>query len=93
MKKRKAERRLTLACGLPTDVLGARVTLFGRTSVMAEGQQGVIELSGTRIRLRTRDGLLCVLGEGLAIRELSADAVMISGARIDAASYAPLRES
>lgn len=87
--RRKREKRLTLACGLPQDVLegAARVTLYGSKSVMIEGQSGVVELGGERMRLRTKSGVLCVLGEGLVLRELTADAAMIVGTRIDTATY------
>ena len=86
--KRRA-RRLTLMSGLPREVLsgGARVTLHDRESVMIEGQRGVVELGTARIRLRTRGGVLSVLGEGLALHELSADAAMIAGERIDTVTY------
>ena len=87
MKKR--DGRMTLACGLPADVLtsGARVTLMGRACVLVEGQRGVVELETERIRLRTRDGVLSVTGNALCLKELSADAAMITGERIDMASY------
>jgi len=87
--RKKRERRLTLSFGLPQDVLkgAARVTLFGSASVMIEGQSGVVELGSERMRLRTKSGVLCVLGEGLVLRELTADAAMIVGTRIDTATY------
>ena len=82
-------KRLTLLCGLPEDVLGgeARVTWFGRKSVMVEGQQGMIELGESRMRLKTHGGVMTVQGEALVIRELSADAAMIDGNRIDTVTY------
>lgn len=88
MGKRSA-RRIALRSHLPEDVLtsGARVTMMGRGSVLVEGQHGVAELSGERIRLRTQEGLLSVLGQGLELRELSVDAAMIAGERIETATY------
>lgn len=87
--RKKRARRLTLMCGLPQDVLGAgaRVTLHDQSSVMIEGQRGVLELATTRIRLRTGRGVLSVLGEGLILHEMSADAAMIMGERIDTVTY------
>lgn len=81
--------RAALACGLPEDALGpgARVILMGRGSALVEGQCGVVELGDERIRLRTDRGILSILGEELRLEELSADAAMISGKRIDAAAY------
>lgn len=86
---RRRLEHLTLRCGLPEDALtgGARVTVFGRGSVLVEGQRGVVELSPERIRLRTGRGVLSVLGRGLSIRELSVDAAMIVGESVDSAAY------
>ena len=83
-------RRLALTTGLPEDALGggARVTLTGRTAALVEGQRGVVELGSGRIRLKTQGGMLSVLGQALELRELSADAAMIVGERIETATYA-----
>ena len=85
----KKLRRITLACDLPEDVLlsHARVTMMGRACVLVEGQCGVVELGSVCIRLRTRDGVLSVQGQALHLRELTADAAMIEGERIDLAAY------
>lgn len=82
-------KRLTLLCGLPEDVLGgeARVTWFGRKSVMVEGQRGMVELGESHMRLKTKDGVMTVQGEALVLRELSSDAAMIEGKRIDTVTY------
>lgn len=66
---------------LPEDAFrdSARVTLFGRSAALVEGQHGVVELSDARIRLKTGGGVLAVLGERLLLEELSLDAAMIRG--------------
>ena len=73
------EKRFALSLGLPEDSTGdcARV----------EGQHGVIELTESRVRLRTGRGVLSVLGEGLRLRELSVDAALIEG-HVLTATYA-----
>ena len=88
-KGRRREKQLTLMSGLPQDVWsgGARVTLHDQSSVMIEGQRGVVELGKERIRLRTARGVLSVLGEGLLLSEMSSDAAMIMGERIDTITY------
>ena len=84
----KKLRRMTLACALPEDALrGARVTMLRRGCVLVEGQRGVVELGDARIRLSTADGVLAVSGACLRLRELSGDAAMIEGERIDSAAY------
>ena len=85
---KKREKRLTLMCGLPEDVPGGtRVTMFGHRFVMIEGQRGMVELGENCMRLRTGSSVLTVLGQELEIRELSADAAMIAGERIDTVTY------
>lgn len=83
-------RRIALSSSLPEDALtsGARVTMIGRGCVLVEGQCGVVELGRERIRLKTQSGTLSVLGQALELRELSTDAAMIVGERIETATYA-----
>lgn len=82
-------KRMILKSGLPEDAVssGARVTMFGRGSVLVEGQRGVVELSPNCIRLRTGCGILSITGEALRLHELSMDAAMIAGDSIAAAAY------
>ena len=82
-----------LRCGLLEDAVtgSARVTMTGRSAVLVEGQHGVVELSSACIRLRTRDGVLSVLGEALELRELSLDAAMITGERVETVTYSRAR--
>lgn len=86
----KKSRSHVLHSILPEDVLcsGARVTMMGRGAVLVEGQRGVVELGEGCIRLRTAQGVLNVGGEALILQELSSDAAMIRGSRIDWAGYA-----
>ena len=80
----------TLALGLPEDaaVDCARVTLSGQSAALVEGQHGVVELSGSIVRLRTGRGVLTILGEELALKELSMDAALVTGKRVTTATYA-----
>ena len=89
MRARGLGKRTVLKTGLPEDAVSdcARVTLCGRTSLLMEGQRGVVEMSGKRIRLRTADGILSVCGTGLMLQELSSDAAMIRGERIEGVTY------
>lgn len=90
MRAKSRAKHLALRMGLPEDALGdsARVTMTGRSGVLVEGQRGVIELGQSRIRLRTGDGVLTVSGERLRLRELSVDAALIGGEKVEAVSYA-----
>ena len=86
----KKLRRMTLMCGLPEDALlsGARVTMMGRGCVVVEGPCAVMELGSARIRLSTKSGVVSVQGQELRLRELTQNAAMIEGERIDSAAYA-----
>ena len=85
---KKREKRLTLMSSLPEEMTdGARVTMFGHRRVMIEGQRGMVQLGENCMRLRTDSSVLTVLGHALEIRELSADAAMIAGERIDTVTY------
>lgn len=75
--------------GIPAAILGrsARVTVIGKEYVLLEGHQGVVELSQSRIRLRTGDGIVSVLGSMLELRELSVDTALISGRAAETVTY------
>ena len=81
------KRGFALSLGLPEDATSdcARVTLSGQSAALVEGQHGVIELTESRVRLRTGRGVLTVQGEGL--RALSVDAALIEG-HVLTATYA-----
>ena len=64
-----------------------RATLSGQSAALVEGQHGVIELTESRVRLRTGRGVLTVQGEGLRLRALSVDAALIEG-HVLTATYA-----
>ena len=90
MRRRKRIRTAVLDAEMPEDALaiGARVTLIARHSVLVEGQQGVVELSASRIRLRTRQGIVSLLGENLCLKKLSLDAALVTGESVETVTYA-----
>lgn len=88
----RAKRRLhaaALDAGLPEDALtaGARVTMIAQGSALIEGQQGVVELSQSRIRMRTKQGVISVCGSLLCLRQLSRDAALITGDPVQTITY------
>jgi len=90
---KKRDKRLTLMCGLPEEGMGGtRVTMFGHHHVMIEGQRGMVELGKCCMRLKTGSSVLTVLGQALEIKELSSDAAMIAGERIDTVTYVRMTE-
>jgi len=89
MRGRMRAKRWILKAGLPVDTLAgtARVTLYGNSHALVEGQHGVVEMGESCIRLRTADDILCIIGQGLQLHELSLDAAMIHGGRIETLTY------
>jgi len=72
----------------PLDVFhGARITWYGDCRARIEGQRGVVELSQERVRLRTDNGVVAVIGEKLKLLELSLDAAVIDAGRIHTITY------
>ena len=62
--------------------------MMGKSCVLAEGHQGVVELSPDRIRLRTHHGVISILGVGLELRELSVDAALVYAQQAETVTYA-----
>ena len=81
---------MSMQSGIPEDAwgCGTRVTMMGKSCVLAEGHQGVVELSPDRIRLRTNHGIISILGSGLELRELSVDAALVHARQAETVTYA-----
>ena len=89
MRRGRKVRSSVLDAQLPEDALafGARVTMIGKSTALIEGQRGVVELSCDRIRLRTKQGTLSVLGQALCLKKLSLDAALITGDEVLTVTY------
>lgn len=83
-------RSLSDSLELPQDVVldVPRVTLIGGVQVQIGNHKGVLEYSPSRIRIRTRDGLLAVEGQGLRIGSIFRDEVVVEG-RIERIDLSP----
>lgn len=89
MRSRNRSRHMTMRSGVPAGILGrsAQVTMIGKEYVLLEGHRGVVELSQSRIRLRTGDGVVSVLGSMLQLQELSLDTALICGKCAETVTY------
>jgi len=67
---------------MPQEVLldVPRVTMIGRLQVQIENHRGVLEYTPGRIRIRTRDGVLVIVGSRLKIGSIFREEVTIDGA-------------
>lgn len=66
----------------PEDVLGgtARLTALGSGRLMVENHLGIVELTRDSVKLMTRQGVLAVRGEGLALADARAGCLVVEGA-------------
>lgn len=78
---KKRMRDAMRSAGLPEEAVtgAARLTMIGQGRVRIENHCGLMELSQERIRLRTREGSVCVRGKELMLRELTHQAAEIEG--------------
>ncbi|MBO4884441.1 MAG: YabP/YqfC family sporulation protein [Clostridia bacterium] len=80
-EKRRA-RPVLEALALPEDAAGGAVRLIalGSSRLMVENHAGLAEVTGTRVRLVTPEGMLAVSGEGLRLTDVRRGALCITGA-------------
>lgn len=64
---------------LGCDLVPYRLTLFGRTAVLVEGQKGVLSFDPNKVKIKLPDGVIAVSGKKLVIEQLSATALTVSG--------------
>ena len=78
---RRAERPVLEALSLPEDASGqaVRVTALGSARLLVENHLGLAELTDTRVRLATRQGMLAVSGEGLRLTDVRPGALCVTG--------------
>ena len=79
MKKRKSPLQLCWAPNLQREV---RVTTVGSARALVENHLGLLAYGPEQVRVRCRRGAASVKGEGLALREVRRDALIVTG-RID----------
>ena len=79
MKRRKHPEQLTWA---PNPGRAVRVTTVGDRRALVENHLGLLAYGPDQVRVRCRRGAASVKGEGLALREVRRDALIVTG-RID----------
>jgi len=56
-----------------------KITMFGNKNLIVENYKGIIEYDNSRIRVNTGKGIIRVTGEGLIIKEITSEDLMIDG--------------
>jgi len=55
------------------------LTATGRGELGIENYKNLLEFSAEKIRLKTKDGIVVVTGEGLMLRQITTENVLVSG--------------
>ena len=78
---RRSGRPVLEALSLPEDAAGGAVRLIalGSSRLMVENHLGIAEVTSTRVRLVTPEGMLAVSGESLRLTDVRRGALCVSG--------------
>ncbi len=68
-----------LGLRLGESVSGCKVTIYGRIGVIAEGHRGVYYYDESVVKVRIKDGMLVIEGEGLTISSVSGQEIAVIG--------------
>jgi sporulation protein YqfC len=73
---------------VPKDVVMdlPRITWIGDMQLFVENHRGLLEFTGETLRLTVAQGELCVRGEGLVLRTIHAQEIVVEG-RIQTLTY------
>ena len=55
------------------------LTATGRGELSIENYKNLLEFSAEKIRIRTRDGIVDVTGEGLMLKQITSENVLVTG--------------
>ncbi|MBE5785237.1 MAG: sporulation protein YqfC [Clostridiales bacterium] len=89
-KKRKIKlgRRILETLEIPEEAYSdtAKITLWGKKTLLLEQHSGIFECGEKRIRLFTEPGILRIEGEDLVLLELSDERLYVTG-KIESVIY------
>lgn len=79
---------MTEALELPKEILLnlPLISLIGREEVTIENYKGILAYAEDTVRIGTAAGILCLKGQELSIRELTAECLVVTG-RIEGLSF------
>lgn len=85
---RRWRNRLASALELPRDLVVdlPKVTVVGYLQVTVENHRGIIEFTPERVRIAAGEGLLEIRGQGLTLRCILLDEIILDG-RIEAVTF------
>ncbi|SHI88413.1 sporulation protein YqfC [Lutispora thermophila] len=80
-KSYKIKEKISDALELPKDITLdiPKVTILGKDSITVENHKGIISYNDNQIRINTTCGILTILGEGLTIKSIIQEEIIIIG--------------
>ena len=80
-QKKGMREKFTEVLELPKELILdlPKLTIVGNRDMMIENYKGVIEYGSARIRVNTGLGAIKITGEGLLIKEITSEDIIISG--------------
>ena len=87
MEKNQIKQKISAMLDVPKEIVLNLpvISMVGMQDLTIENYKGIIEYTDERIRISTASGIMRVEGKGLGLRQITAEAVSISGrvARIE----------
>jgi len=56
-----------------------KVTVIGQKQLLLENHKGIVEYEDFRIKVNTREGIIQLEGNGMDIKEITSEDIMVSG--------------
>ena len=81
IQKKSMKEKVTEVLELPKELVLniPRLTLVGNKDMMIENYKRIIEYGSLCIRIKTGSGVVKVTGNGLIIKEITAEVILIAG--------------
>lgn len=80
-QKKKLREKFIEVLELPKELILdlPKLTIIGNGDMMIENYKGVMEYGSARIRINTGLGVIKITGEGLLIKEITSEDIIVSG--------------
>jgi len=81
INNKRIKEKFTEMLELPKELVLDRpkLTMIGKNDMMIENYKAVLEYGSGRMRVNTGAGIVRISGDGLAIREITSEDIIISG--------------
>ncbi|HEX3030118.1 MAG TPA: sporulation protein YqfC [Clostridia bacterium] len=79
--KPKLKEKVTEVLELPKEVVLnlPKLTMVGNRNLIIDNYKGIVEYESIRIRVNTSQGMIRICGEGLTIKEITSEDIMVEG--------------